>query len=164
MPNPNKQSSHAESLMERVKERDEQIKERVNAQVEFQTDAEENIRALAEKAYPSDPEEQDRYAAKIRASLEKYLKEDKTLNDLWEYLGGKNCNLTAIVQGILHFYEGKKVGEKEIGLEGFLKPFSLPAERTLDKVYMSERQETIAKAKTDLASLLDEIREANNLA
>lgn len=157
-------SRQPESLVEAAKQAEEQIKERVNAQTEFQSDAEANIQTLAEKAYPNDPEEQERYANKIKASLEKYLEEGKTIDDLWNYMGGKNCNLTAIVQGILHFYEGKKVGEKEISLEGFLKPFSLPAESMLDKTLTSKRKETIQTARNDLASLLEEIREANNLA
>ncbi|MCA9374164.1 MAG: hypothetical protein R3B71_05780 [Candidatus Gracilibacteria bacterium] len=157
-------SRQPESLVEAAKQAEEQIKERVNAQTEFQSDAETNIRTLAEKAYPNDSEEQERYTNKIKASLEKYLQEGKTIDDLWKYMEGKNCSLTAIVQGILHFYEGKKVGEKEIGLEDFLKPFSLPAESALDKTLMSKRQETIQTARSDLASLLEEIREANNLA
>lgn len=163
MPQDKSRSRQPESLVEAAKQAEEQIKERVNAQTEFQSNADENIRALAEKAYPNNAEEQERYANKIKASLEKYLQDGKTIDDLWQYMGGKNCNLTAIVQGILHFYEGNKVGEKEIGLEDFLKPFSLPAESMLDKTLMAKRKETISTARSDLASLLEEIREVNNM-
>lgn len=156
-PGQNKPSGR-KTLAEAARERDEKLRERVNAQVEYQSDAEENIRALAEKAYPNDAEEQNRYAGKIRASLEKYIRDDKTLEDLWGYLGGEKCNLTAIVQGILHFYRGEKVGEDEINLDDFLKPLRLPAESDLSKEYMSARTETILNTKKELTSLLEEIQ------
>jgi len=133
--------------------------EAVNAQAEFRPDDPEgNIAELAEKAFPGNIEEQERYKAKIIASLEKHVNGSK--EELWAYLKSKYTKVTAIIEGILRFFAGE-VGEDEVGLEKFLKPMHLPAESNLDKAYMAQRTEAIENTKTQLTALLDEIRAQN---
>lgn len=146
------------SLVERAKERDEKINERLNAETAFDRNPDKNIAALAEQAYPQDKAEQERYKAKILASLEKYVK--GSIGELWEYLEKRYCKTTAIIEGILRFFAGEK-GEKEIPLTKFLNPAELPAESDLDIALGEARESTVSEAQTKLAALLEEIR-ANN--
>lgn len=150
----NAQPSPDKTLAEKVLERKERINEPLNAETTFDKDPNKNIQTLAEKAYENSPAEQERYAAKIKASLEKHV--NGSIEDLWKYLADNYCETTAIVEGILHFFAGAK-GEKEIGLEKFLKPATLSAESDIDKVHMEEKAKTILETKSKLTALLEEI-------
>lgn len=158
MANKQTQRQAAETLADKALERKERVQERINAETPFNADPEKNIQVLAQKAYPRNKAEQERYADKIKASLEKHVK--GSIDELWKFLKEQHCENTAIIEGILHFFAGKR-GENEIALERFLKPTFLPAESNLDKVYVAERKTTIEKTKNELADLLDEIRASN---
>lgn len=151
----NAQTGAPESLAEKAHERKERISERINAESSFDKNPNTNIQTLAQKAYPDDTAEQERYAAKIKASLEKHV--NGSIEDLWKYLEENYCETTAIIEGILHFFAGKR-GEKEIALEKFLRPLRLPAESDLDKVYQEEKQNTVLETKKKLTALLEEIQ------
>jgi len=146
------------SLANKAKERDEKINERINAETPFGHNPKNNISTLAQKAYPENKAEQERYKAKITASLEKYVK--GSIEDLWKYLESKYCKKTAIIEGILRFYAGEK-GENEITLTKFLNPPELSATLPLDDALEESRANTLVETKTKLAGLLDEIRAKN---
>lgn len=145
------QPSKNKTLAEKAQERKERINEPLNAESSFDKDPNKNIQALAEKAYQNDPAEQERYAAKIKASLEKHV--NGSIEELWKYLEENYCDTTKIIEGVLHFLAGKK----EIGLEKFLKPATLSAESDIDKVHMEEKAKTILETKSKLTALLEEI-------
>lgn len=150
----NTQTSGSETLADKAQERKERINEPINAETTFSKNPDININTLAQKAYPNNTAEQERYAAKIKASLEKHV--NGSIEELWKYLEKNYCETTAIIEGILHFFAGGK-GEKEIGLEKFLKPLLLPAESDLNKVYTQEKEKTILDTKSKLTALLEEI-------
>lgn len=149
------------TLEEAVKEREEGL-EPVNVKAPFNPESpDKTFNELTAKAFPGNPQEQARYKAKIIASLEKHVK--GSIDELWSFLKKRYCRLTAIIEGILRFYSDE-AGKQEIGLEQFLKPVEFGAESNLDKAYTERRETTIKSTRTQLASLLDEIREQNPLA
>ena len=100
--------------------------EPINAKVEFSTNAQTNIKQLAQKAFPKNTSEQVRYAAKIEASLNKYVAEGENINTLWAHLKSEKCQTTAIMDGDLRFFAGPK-GENELDIADFLKPLDIVA-------------------------------------
>ena len=144
-------------LAEKAKELEESILEPVNAVTRFSTDPDKNIRLLANEAFPDDTAEQERYAGKIKASLEKHLKDGMDIEKLWKYLKDNYCETTAIIEGILRCFEGE-VGEKEIGIAQFLKPVRIEAESILHKTLSEERKMQISSTKLALNDLLAKIK------
>jgi|GEM_PF-2292395 len=145
------------SLAEKAKERKERMEEPLNADTRFSPDPEKNIKLLSEQAYPGDKAEQERYASKIKTSLEAHLKEGENMESLWKYLKENLCQTSAIIEGILRFFAGEK-GEKEISIAKFLKPIEVRAESNLHETLREERQKEITKTRSDLQSLLAEIQ------
>ncbi|MBU1953709.1 hypothetical protein KKH03_01915 [Patescibacteria group bacterium] len=148
--------SQSMSLVEQAENIDKAKMEPINAETRFNHNPDTNISALAEKAYPENKAEQERYKAKIIASLEKYVK--GSIDELWQYLESKYCTTTKIVEGILRFFSGDR---KEIALTRFLRPPDLSATLPLDDALEQSREATLTGTKAKLAALLDEIR-ANN--
>lgn len=147
-------------LAEKGRDFAERQLERLDAETRYSTDADTNINALARAAKPGDPEEQERYAAKIKTSLQAHLKEDVTIQQLWNHLKNEYCQTTAIIEGILRFFAGAK-GEKEIIIAQFLKPVEIPANPMLKTTLESERSKHIEATKTALSDLLKEIKADN---
>lgn len=148
------------TLAERAEAREKREKEPLSAETRFSNNPDRNISLLAEKAYPENKAEQSRYAEKIKNSLTVHLKEGVTIQQLWAHLESKHCQTTAIIEGILRFFAGQK-GEDEISIAEFLKPVRIEAKTSLEKEMATVREEQVSKTKSDLASLLAEIRGSN---
>jgi hypothetical protein len=155
-PNPERPNSLAEKGRDFV----ERQMEPLNAETRFHTDADENIKALAREAKPGNPQEQERYANKIKASLQAHLKDDVSIEQLWSFLKTEYCQTTSIIEGILRFFAGVK-GEKEINIEKFLKPIEIKANPLLKTVREQEREQQISATKLALNDLLSEIKAGN---
>lgn len=137
------------------------INEPINASTAFVRDVTENINRLAKEAYPDNDEKRINYANKIRQSLGAYLQ--KPVETLWEHLATEGCDTTAIRTGILYFSKtitdaDGKPQHVEIDIAKFLKPIELPAQSTLDRVHLSERQSTIGNTQLALKQLLEELQ------
>lgn len=145
------------SLAEKAMERKERMEEPLNADTRFSPNPEKNIKMLSEQAYPGNKAEQERYAEKIKASLEAHLQEGENMESLWKYLRENLCQTSAIIEGILRFFAGVK-GENEISIAKFLKPIEIRAESNLHETLREERQKEISKTKNDLMALLAEIQ------
>jgi hypothetical protein len=143
-------------LAEIAKERREKILEPLNAETRFSPDPDKNIQLLAQAAYADKPEEQQRYAEKIKASLKAHLKDSESMESLWAYLKANYCQTTAILEGILRFFAGEK-GEKEIGIAQFMKPIEIKAESNLHETLVEERKTQIQNTRTELSALLAEL-------
>jgi len=149
------------SLAARAEARENREKEPLNADTRFSSNPDKNIRMLAERAHPESREEQDRYAAKIKNSLSVHMQDGKTVEQLWKFLVSKNCQTTAIIEGILRFFAGQK-GENEIAISEFLKPVRIEAKTSLEKEMGKVRTEQITKTRSDLQTLLAEIKVSNS--
>lgn len=143
-------------LGEIAKERREKMMEPLNAETRFSPNPDKNIQLLAQAAYPENQKEQERYAGKIKASLEAHLKEGESMESLWTYLKANYCQTSAIIEGILRFFAGQK-GEKEIGIAQFMKPIEIKAESNLHETLVVERKTQIEKTRTELSTLLAEL-------
>lgn len=147
-------------LAEKAKERQERILEPVNAETRFSPDPDRNIGQLAEKAFPGNKEEQERYSEKIKTSLKAHLNEGVTIESLWTYLKEQYCQTTAIIEGILRFFAGTR-GEKEISLAKFLRPLEIEADSNLHKTLNEERDKQINTTRSALTDLMAEIKAQN---
>lgn len=149
------------SIGKKTKELREQQLEPLNAETNFIPDADRNIMALSRTCFPENPQEQERYANKIKNSLKIHLKDNVTIAQLWDYLKNEYCQTTAIIEGILKFFAGVK-GEKEINIEKFLKPTEINANPLEKTVIEQERENQIINTKKELSALLAEIKAGNN--
>jgi len=129
----------------------------VNSECRFSPNPETNIGRLAQNAYPNNPEKQEYYKAKIMASLEAWLAPGVSIQALWDYCASQYCQTTAIIEGILKFFAGEK-GEKEINISKYLKPISLEATSTEEKVERAKKAEILGKTRLELKALLAEIQ------
>jgi len=152
-PNPEKPTD----LGQAAQEAQEKIREPINSETRFSTDPDKNMGMLAKTAYPNDIENQERYAAKIKASLEAHLKEGESIHALWEYLAKEFCQTTAIIEGILRFFAGEK-GEKEINIGKYLKSMEFEATSSIEKTKSAQHEKLVAQTRTELSALLAEIR------
>jgi hypothetical protein len=148
------------SLAQRAQERDERVREPLSCDTSFQGNADGNISDLAKAAYPENPEEQQRYSAKIKASLETHLQAGQNIQTLWAYLKEKGCRTSSVINGYLRFFTGAK-GEGEIAIEQLMKPFRMEAESNLHKTKMEARNEVLGSTRTQLASLMAELQAEN---
>jgi hypothetical protein len=143
------------------------INEPVDGKAEFISDADKNIHALATDIYKNKPEQVRRYEEKIKRSLASHLKDDVTIDILWQAMKNEGCSLTEIIGGILRFFKVEKVKNThdkteqiqkvEISITRFLKPIQIPATSEIQVTYEQSRERAIENTKKDLMALLDEI-------
>jgi hypothetical protein len=147
-------------LAEAAREMQESIREPITCETSFQDNPERNISDLAKAAYRDIPQEQERYNAKIKASLEAHLEQGQNIQSLWAYLKEKGCRTAVIVNGFLRFFAGPN-GENEIQIEKFAKPFRLEAESILKKTLIKKRTEVMGSSHMQMASFLSELQAEN---
>lgn len=145
------------NFIEKADDVQERISETINASTEFNPNPDKNISNLAEKAYPKDKAEQERYAEKISASLRDYIKGENPINDLWDFLSEQNCAQTTIVEGILRFFNNIK---KEINISEFQKNIQT-APDTVTESFKEGRKEKFASTMANLQELMKEIQSKN---
>jgi hypothetical protein len=145
-------------LAERAQEREKRIKEPLTCETNFQENTDGNISDLSRSAYPDKPEDQTRYEAKIKASLQAHLQEGQNLQTLWTYLKEKGCKTTTIIDGYLCFFGEAK---QEISIDQFMKPFRIEAESNLRKTQLEAKQGILESSRSQLASLIAELQAAN---
>lgn len=139
--------------------------------IEFNLNADENIRQLAAAAFKN-PDEATRYEGTIRASLKKYLRPDLTIDIFWGELRKLGCSDIQIQKGIMKYFrtelEGSERKKVEIQIHQFLKPLEIPAtsreDKALDTSMVRARNEVMANTGRELQNLLQQIgRKVPNL-
>lgn len=135
-----------------------EINEPVDGVAKFNELAQANIRALAEAVYKDNEEEVERYTRKIIASLETYLKEGQTIDDLWDYLKNQGCSTTAIMAGLLRFFKGPK-GVGEIPIENFIQ-LVLEAESDLHKALEIQKDVEKDASRDARLAFIEELRKS----
>ncbi len=113
---------------------------------------------LAESAFPGDKDQQKEYAKRIHDSLKNHLAPEKTLSELWGHLTNQQCEIVAIIEGLLNFFKGD---ETKIDVNSFFNVASFEAKLPEDAEYEQNRQTEINNTIASLGSLLNDLRAAN---
>lgn len=113
---------------------------------------------LAKSAFPGDKEQQREYAKRIHDSLVNHLAPGKTLPELWNHLINQQCDIVAIIEGLLNFFKGD---ETKIDVNSFFNVASFEAKLPQDAEYEESRQTEINNTVASLESLLNDLRAAN---
>lgn len=138
---------------------------KADATAPFDNNYENNLYVLALTVCRNDEARARQYQARIEESLKAHLMipEGKTsndvLDDLWKYLQSQNCQMTAIIQGLLKFFNAE---HEQIGIRQFLQPLTLRASSDQTEAHTQLRTETIQSTVTSLAGLLQEIQGAKS--
>lgn len=77
---------------------------------------------------------------------------------VWQYLKEQNCQTTALVESFPRFYASNKVGEKEINIDQFFKPFEIKLKPTpAYKHWEQMRGKMLEEIRAKWQALLDEV-------
>ncbi len=130
----------------------------INTPESIEKSIDEQFIELAKSAFPDDPEQQNEYAKRIHDSLVNHLAPDKNLTDLWNHLIDQQCDIVAIIEGLLNFFKGD---ETKIDVNSFFNVASYEAKLPEDAEYEQNRQTEINNTIASLGSLLSDLRAAN---
>lgn len=152
------QPSKTPDLAQRTQDLITRTLEPVNAQSPF-LDPETTIRNLSMGAFPQDKAEQERYAEKIKLSLQAHLK-DGNINTLWAELKNKYCTTAGILTGLLHFFAGK-INENEIDISGLLNKPQMPGKSYTAETVSIDKNQVRENAKSNLMAFVKELQQSN---